>query len=99
MEFSVKTEWAKTNNLADNQVFDSDKYNVSIIENDLQFGFVKNTMIPLKTPIILNWNFGAYTEMMKKVTKEHKINNLKILPNNELSLNWNREMSEYFIKT
>ena len=109
--FSVidkKTEWAKTNRLTDEQVLNlftdiqnyyADKYNVSIIENDLQFGFVKNTMIPLKQPIVLNWNFGNYTGMMKKVTEEHKINNLKLLANNELSLSWNRELTEYFILT
>ena len=104
----VKAEWAKSNRLTDEQVLNlfnniqnyySDKFNVSIIENDLQFGFVKNTMIPLKQPIVLNWNFGNYTGMMKKVTEEHKINNLKLLSNNELSLSWNREMSEYFILT
>ena len=56
-------------------------------------------MIPLKKPIILNWNFGEYTGMMKRVTEESKINNIKLLSNNELSLSWNRELSEYFIST
>lgn len=109
--FSVideKTAWAKSNRLSDVQCLElfnsiqnyySDKYNISIIENDLQFGFVKNTMIPLKVPIIINWNFGNYTGMMKKVTEESKINNLKLLANNELSLSWNRELTEYFILT
>lgn len=109
--FSVidyKTKWTNENRLTDEQTLSlfnniqnyfSDKYNCCIIENDLQFGFVKNTMIPLKIPIILNWNFGDYTGMMKKVTKENKINNLKLLANNELSLSWNRELEEYFIKT
>jgi len=109
--FSVvdfKTEWAKTNRLSDEKTLElfnsiqdyySDEFNVSIIENNLQFGFVKNTLIPLKTPIILNWNFGNFTGMMKKVTEESKINNIKLLSNNELSLSWNRESTEYFIKT
>lgn len=104
----VKTEWANSNRLTDQQVLNlfnniqnyySDKFNVSIIENDLQFGFVKNTMMPLKQPIVLNWNFGEYTGMMKRVTQEHKINNIKLLSNNELSLSWNRELKEYFILT
>lgn len=102
--FSVvdfKTEWAKANRLNDNQVLSlfnniqeyyADKYNLSIIENNLQFGFVKNTLIPLKTPIILNWNFGSYTGMMKRVVEENKINGLKLLSNNEISLTWNREL-------
>lgn len=104
----VKSIWSKENRLKDEQVLSlfndihtyfGDKYNVSIIENDLQFGFVKNTMIPLKKPIVLNWNFGEYTGMMKKVVEENKINNIKLLPNNELSLSWNRELTQYFIKT
>lgn len=104
----VKTEWVKNNKLSDEdtlELFENfqnycyENFHVSIIENDLQFGFVKNTMIPLKTPIILNWNFGNFTGMMKKVTEERKINNIKLLPNNELSLSWNRESEEYFIST
>ncbi len=109
--FSVidfKTKWAKENRLQDDKVLSlftgiqnyySKKYNMSIIENDLQFGFVKNTMIPLKKPIVLNWNFGEYTGMMKRVVEKHQINNLKLLSNNELSLSWNREMAQYFIST
>lgn len=109
--FSVinkKTVWAKNNRLSDEKVrrlfelveyYFTNKYNVSVIENKEQFGFVKNSMIPLLTPIILNWNFGNYTGMMKKVTIENKINNIKLLPNNELSLSWNRELPEYFIHT
>lgn len=109
--FSVvdyKTIWAKENRLTDDMVYKlftgiqnyyADKHNMSIIENDLQFGFVKNTMIPLKVPIILNWNFGNYTGMMKRVVEKNQINNLKLLSNNELSLSWNRELSNYFINT
>lgn len=109
--FSVvdcKTKWAKENRLPDNKVLElfegiqeyyANKYNLAIIENDLQFGFVKNTLIPMKVPIILNWNFGSYTGMMRKVVEENKINNIKLLPNNELSLSWNRDLPEYFIST
>lgn len=105
---NVKTEWVKDNILTDDYVerlftaFEKDcveYHRIGIIENELQFGFVKNTLIPLKVPIIMNWNFGKYTSMMKKVVEEHKINNLKLLPNNELSLSWNRELREYFINT
>jgi molybdenum cofactor biosynthesis enzyme MoaA len=110
-DFSVvnkKIKWAKENRLDDEHILNlfnsiheyfSNAHNISIIENDLQFGFVKNSLIPLKTPIILNWNFGDFTGMMKKVKEENKINNIKLLPNNELSLSWNRELEEYFIKT
>lgn len=102
----VKTQWVKDNILSDDAYDDlfteieryfSNLYNTSVITNEEQFGFVKNSMIPLKVPIILNWN--QHGQMMNKVVNEHKINNLKILPNGELSLSWNREMSQYFIKT
>ena len=105
---NVKTAWAKENRLPDDKVESlfneiqnlcTDIHNVSIIHNDNQFGFVKNTLIPFKVPIILNWNFGKYTGMMSKVVNERKINNIKLLPNNELSLSWNRELPEYFINT
>lgn len=105
---NVKTTWVLDNILPDIVVENLFRnveqlyargHDLAIIENDLQFGFVKNTMIPLNVPIIMNWNFGRYTGMMEKVTKESKINNLKLLPNNELSLSWNREDSKYFIKT
>lgn len=71
---------------------------VSSINNQYTFGFVRNTLIPLiKTPIILNWN--QHGQMMNKVVTEKKINNIKLLTNNELSLSWNKEESDYFIKT
>lgn len=70
---------------------------VGIITNENQFGFVKNTIIPLHKPIIMNWNFGKYTNMMNRVTERKEINNIKLLPNGELSLSWNRELDEYFI--
>ncbi len=70
-----------------------------LIENPLQFGFVKNTMIPLEIPIIMNWNIEGYTGMMEKVVNHNQINNLKLLSNGELSLSWNREDDKYFIKT
>jgi hypothetical protein len=55
-------------------------------------------MICLNKPIILNWNVGKYTGMMKGVTEQKQINNIKLLPNNELSLSWNRELDKYFIR-
>lgn len=104
--FSVldyKTQWVTDNILTDqeyDELFESiENYyckQVSVITNNEQFGFVKNSMIPLPTPIILNWN--QHGQMMQKVVNEHKINNLKLLPNGELSLSWNRELIDYYIK-
>lgn len=105
---NIKTEWVKKHILSPERVYElftwlqkhyEECYEVSTIENDLQFGFVKNTMIPLKTPIVFNWNFGKYTGMMDKVVNHNQINNIKLLPNGELSLSWNREREEYYIKT
>ena len=108
-DFSVinkKTQWVKQHILSDERVYQlmaglqryfTGVYDISIIENDLQFGFVKNTMIPLKVPIIFNWNFGEYTGMMSKVVDKKQINNIKLLPTGDLSLSWNRELPEYFI--
>lgn len=70
---------------------------IQIIVNQNQFGFVKNTVIPLSVPIIMNWNFGKHTGMMEKVTKEKQINNLKLLPTGDLSLSWNREDQKWFL--
>lgn len=107
--FSVvdfKTQWVSDNILSDEEYdklfasledFYAQSVGVSIITNEEQFGFVKNSMIPLKVPIILNWN--QHGQMMNKVVKENKINNLKLLPNGELSLSWNRELTQYYIKT
>jgi len=104
----VKTEWTKKNVL-DHKYLEnfftqyeedvSDAFEVAIIVNDLQFGFVKNTLIPLDIPIIMNWNFGKHTGMIEKVLNHNQINNVKLLPNGELSLSWNREYEQYYIKT
>lgn len=110
-DFSVinqTSEWVRKHILSEEEVelvfnqvhsYFVSKHGVSFIENNNQFGFVKNTMIPLTVPIILNWNVGRFTGMMNKVVEHKQINNIKLLPNNELSLSWNRELDKYFIKT
>jgi len=107
--FSVvdaKSKWVCENILSDDEYdklfselenFYRVRYGISVITNNETFGFVKNSIIPLLKPIILNWN--QHGQMMNKVVKESKINNIKLLPNNELSLSWNRESSEYFLMT
>lgn len=74
-----------------------DDFGVSAIDNFNTFGFVRNTIIPMSTIIILNWN--QHGQMMNKVIHERKINNIKLLTNGELSLSWNKENTKYFIKT
>lgn len=106
--FSVCQEvndWVNNHILSDSeydQLFNEviQKYeneNVSAIDNFETFGFVRNTIIPMTTIIILNWN--QHGQMMNKVIHERKINNIKLLTNGELSLSWNKENTEYFIKT
>jgi molybdenum cofactor biosynthesis enzyme MoaA len=108
--FSVKnitTEWVDENRLSDchtEQLFNEFEEfmlaklkNTSLIENTLQFGFVKNTLIPLEVPIIMNWNFGKYTGMMNRVTQLNQINNVKLLANGALSLSWNKNCKKYVI--
>ena len=110
-EFSVintKTEWVRQHIMSPGQyrtLFEeiermfSLNGTISVIENQRQFGFVKNSMIPLRKPLILNWNFGEYTGMAQRVKENNEINNIKLLPNGELSLSWNREAEEFYIKT
>lgn len=106
---SVKTKWVRGHILSPEKtesLFEEFEFSMSVVhgdcmvlENSSQFGFVKNTMITLGTPIIMNWNFGKFTGMKDKVIKESQINNIKLLPNGELSLSWNREEEKYYIKT
>jgi organic radical activating enzyme len=65
------------------------------IINEETFGFVKYVLIPLRTPIILNYN--QHGKLREKVIKYNQINNLKLLSTGDLSLSWNREEREYFI--
>ena len=93
----VKLTDEEYDNLFDSVIRYFNYKGVQEIVNDEQFGFVKNVLLPFTTPIIFNYN--QHGQMMNKVINENKINNLKILPNGELSLSWNRELTEYFIKT
>jgi len=68
----------------------------NIIRNPETLGFVEYSIIPLPVPIIMNYNHRG--QMMKKVLNEKKINSIKLLPTGDLSLSWNRELPEFFIK-
>lgn len=102
----VKTKWVENHILSD-ECYDNlfklienhfiNRNNLSVITNNNQFGFVKNSLIPLKTPIILNWNHRG--RMLNQVLNFDQINNIKLLSMGELSLSWNRESTEYFIST
>lgn len=72
-------------------------FDFKIHKNAETFGFVEYSLIEADVPIILNYNHRG--QMMDKVVNENKINNLKLLTTGDLSLSWNRELSEYFINT
>lgn len=67
-----------------------------IVRNKKCLGFVEYSMIMCNPPIFLNYNHRG--KMMKNVTEEKKINSIKLLTNGHLSLSWNREMPEYYIR-
>lgn len=97
------TEWVRNNILTDDE-YDNlwseveQYYNdLTVIKNNSTLGFVGYSFIPLKVPIILNYN--QHGKLMQKVVQNKEINNIKLLPTGDLSLSWNREMPDYFIKT
>lgn len=75
--------------------FESFFHPAPIVRNSETFGFVPYSMICLDKPIILNWN--QHGQMMNKVVKENKINNIKLLSNGHLSLSWNRNDRERYL--
>lgn len=101
---NVVTKFNKENILTD-QEYDNlwhevenylQKRGTEIVRNLETFGFVEYSMALLMTPIIFNYN--QHGQLRKKIVEEGKINNLKLLVNGELSLSWNREEKDYFIK-
>lgn len=97
------TEFNQTHTLKDTQYdnlwheIENHYEDYPIIRNKETFGFVEYSMIMLDTPIILNYN--QHNKAREKITKENKINSLKLLVTGDLSLSWNREEKEYFINT
>lgn len=75
--------------------FESFFHPAPIVRNPETFGFVPYSMICVGKPIILNWN--QHGQMMNKVVKENKINNIKLLSNGHLSLSWNRNDRERYL--
>lgn len=64
--------------------------------NTRTFGFVEYRAVLAPTPIILSHNHRG--EMLKLAVELRKINNIKLLPNGNLSRSWNRESMEHVIK-
>lgn len=64
---------------------------VSPIVNDKTLGFVKYVLLPLPTPIIINWNIGSTVaeQVCENDIKNRQINTFKCLVNGEISLSWN----------
>lgn len=64
---------------------------VTIIENENALGFVRYLLIPIKCPIIINWNLDSRVsdQVCENDIKNRKINTFKCLVNGEISLSWN----------
>jgi sulfatase maturation enzyme AslB (radical SAM superfamily) len=66
--------------------------------NNRTLGFVTYKMTAMNVvPFILNYNHRG--RLMKLVVDEGLVHGAKILPTGELSMSWNRELTEYFINT
>lgn len=70
-----------------------------IVRNKETFGFVEYSTIltPFDPAIVLNYNHRG--RLREVCLNEDKINSVKLLPTNELSLSWNREEADMFIDT
>lgn len=79
-----------------NGVVESFESDYPIVKNENVFGFVEYKMICLPTPIIFNYNHRG--RMMKQATECKQINNIKLLPNGNLSRSWNRDELHHVIR-
>jgi hypothetical protein len=67
-----------------------------LVTNARTFGFVEYKMILLATPILLNYNHRG--QMLQRAVEHQEINNIKLLPNGNLSRSWNREELGHVIR-
>lgn len=72
--------------------FESEFDKITTIRNDKTLGYAKYSFIPMKTPIILNWN---QCETMGSNSKF--INHIKLLANGELSLSWDKNKTDNYL--
>ena len=69
-------------------------FDVTSIDNPKTLGFVRYVLIPISTPIIINWNINSKVahQVSKKSesdVKQKKINTFKCLVSGNISLSWN----------
>ena len=67
-----------------------------IVKNFAVFGFVEYRAALAEIPIIFNYNHRG--RMMQNATEKRQINNIKLLPNGNLSRSWNREELQHVIR-
>lgn len=74
-----------------NEIIDSGEKGVTAIVNEKTLGFVKYILLPLPTPIIINWNIGSTVseQVCENDIKNRKINTFKCLVTGDISLSWN----------
>lgn len=71
-------------------------FDVTSIDNPKTLGFVRYVLIPISTPIIINWNINSKVahQVSKKSesdVKQKKINTFKCLVSGNISLSWNED--------
>lgn len=64
---------------------------ITLIENRKTLGFVRYILIPIRCPIIVNWNIGSKVaeQICENDIEKRKINTFKCLVSGNISLSWN----------
>lgn len=66
---------------------------LALFENKETLGFVRYVLIPLDTPVIINWNIGSKVcdQVCENNINDRKINTFKCLVSGDISLSWNKD--------
>lgn len=65
------------------------------LSNTRTFGFVEYRMVLQEVPVIFNYNHRG--QMLLRATEFNEINNIKLLPNGNLSRSWNRNEASHVL--
>lgn len=72
------------------------KYKCGLIRNYDTLGFVENSLLNMNTTLIFNYNHTG--RLMKEFEENKKINGFKLLPNGMISISWNRERTDLYVR-
>lgn len=79
------------------EAFFMEKYHCGLTRNNNTLGFVENSLLDLGVHLIFNYNHSG--RLMKEFNENKKINGFKLLPNGEISISWNRERKDLYVRT